>query len=203
MTKLNSNSEKDANRFELWKRKFVKLFIVLFAIVLVVDTGPAQFSPIPLARQWLSPVLNRLGLWQGEWPLFAPEPKLNNAWLSADIHGPDSEFRSWNSTFWFEESSWAKFYRFRHMNYEVQMPFSSPEAIEDFADCVARQVIGEGVAPIPDSELAAQDPGSMWTLELSRNSMNLTLPGDGSLPSRDETAWVLNSRTLVTRYYKQ
>ncbi|MCA9128630.1 MAG: hypothetical protein KDB22_16195 [Planctomycetales bacterium] len=183
-------------------RPAIRLFALVWFVALAIDVSPGQFAWCVAAKRWLSPVLNRIGLWQGEWPLFAPDPILNNAWLSADLYAPDSTLQTWNSTYWGTEGTWDKFYRFRHMNYDIRIAFAKKPVIEDFADFVARQMIGPSARPVQlAGSSTTQTEAKTWTLNLYRNVLNLSLPQDGTLPRPEEATWISSSQLLVTRSY--
>ena len=57
------------------KRYFLNAFIALVVAVIAIDTLPQSPGAI---RRGLTPVLTRLGVNQGYWDLFAPEPDRAN-----------------------------------------------------------------------------------------------------------------------------
>ncbi|MEZ6136484.1 MAG: hypothetical protein R3C53_16435 [Pirellulaceae bacterium] len=82
------------------KRWAIRLFVLTMFGIIAIETlprrinwssQPVEFGPVQDAKAMISPFTCQTGLWQGEWPLFAPDPILNNAWLSAEIHDPDGK----------------------------------------------------------------------------------------------------------------
>jgi hypothetical protein len=146
-----------------------------------------------------SAALGRVGLWQGQWTLFAPNPKINNAWLAAEVYRPDgTQHEFWSSTYWADTSGWERFRGFRHINYNNRIQTQGQQAANDLADYLARRLIGPTAVPID----VDQPLDSRWRLVLSRNELNLSLPDNGQLPTRDETLWISTSQNLTVREYQ-
>ncbi len=202
------------------QRAAVRIFFLLFAGVIIIDTAPSTWAWMRPAKQFVCPALNYCGLWQGQWTLFAPNPKLNNAWLSAEIYRPDgTQQEVWNSTYWANSTGWKRFVGYRRMLYAIRMAAIDSRAANDFADYLARQLISPTARPInadasnPAAEslgefrnatsesTEASEPTTTWRLVLSRNQLNLVLPDDGSLPKRDETLRISSSKNLAVREY--
>ena len=140
-----------------WRRVAVRSFFVVFATVVLIDIAPRNWPWMRPVKQVVCPPLNYCGLWQGQWTLFAPNPILNNAWLSAEIYRPDgSQQEVWNSTYWANSSGWERFVGFRRMNYRNRLATASPEAVNDLADYLARQLISPTAHPVehPVAEVA-------------------------------------------------
>ncbi len=208
-SELTPDSE-PRNPVARWKRWGVRVFFIAFVIVLVIDTAPATLVGIAPAKVYLWPLLNRVGLWQGQWTLFAPNPRINNAWLSAEVYRPDSsQPEYWNSIYFAGTSTWERFSGFRHINYNNRIQTQGPEALADLSDYLARQLISPTARPVValeakigehSSEPVSQLPN--WRIVLSRNELNVSLPDDGTLPTRDETLWISSSQNLSIREYQ-
>lgn len=178
------------------KRRLVRLFFCLFLIALVADASPDELPGAGYAKQLLVPLLNRTGLWQGQWTLFAPNPKINNAWISAEVYAPDgTQSAFWNSTYWSETSTWQRFTGFRHINYNNRIQTQGKRAADDLADFLARSLI-------TPTAVATTDRQDTRRLVLSRTELNVVLPDDGTLPNRDETMWISTSQNLTVREYQ-
>ncbi len=189
-----------------WRRAAARSFFALFAVVVLVDVAPRSWAWVQPIKQAVCPQLNYYGLWQGQWTLFAPSPILNNAWLSAEVYRPDgSQQEVWNSTYWANSNSWERFVGFRQMNYRNRMGAASPEAANDLADYLARQLISPTARPVERAaaEFARTvgDPPHRWRLVLTRSQLNIVLPDDGTLPVRDQTIWISSSKNLAVREY--
>lgn len=189
-----------------WRCMAVRIFFVVFATVVAIDIAPRKWTWLRPVKQVVCPPLNYFGLWQGQWALFAPNPILNNAWLSAEVYRPDgSQQEVWNSTYWANSNGWDRFVGFRRMNYGNQMAAADPGAANDLADYLARLLISPTARPVehPVAE-AAESVGpsqSTWRLVLTRSQMNIVLPDDGTLPARDQTLWISSSKNLAVREY--
>lgn len=134
----------------------------------------------------LSAALQRVGLSQGEWKMFAPNPVINNGWYSAEIRSLSGEVAHWDSPIWAGKNGWDKFVNFRQMNYYNRLPSprNSP-ATFDLADYLARK----------RSYPAA-------SITLYRNQFQINMPEDGSLPSREETIWTFSTVSIVNQNYQ-
>ncbi|MCA9133815.1 MAG: hypothetical protein KDA45_11700 [Planctomycetales bacterium] len=187
------------------RRQIVRCFALLILLVIAIDTSPDVHAWLRQAKVKMAPVVRRPGLWQGQWPLFAPNPVLNNAWISAEITSPDGELTFWNSPYWGDTGSWEKFYRFRYLNYYNRLPSQNPLAIEEFADFLARTLISPTAHPVDfalDADATTAPSAPTWKMSLFRSKLNFTLPEDGSLPSRDEILWIASSKNLTVRAYR-
>ena len=84
----------------------INTFIATIVAILVIDALPQ--SPLGL-QMLLRPVLARLGIGQGPWTLFAPDPDRMNLRLRADITYRDGERRTWVMPDWRKVSAWEMF----------------------------------------------------------------------------------------------
>ena len=195
------------------QRTWIRCFAAITLIAVAIDTAPEWKFVTPL-QEFLRPALNVTGLWQGDWPLFAPNPVINNGWISAEFYAQSSQSPmlasdgkplSWNSPIWSEFNSWTKFYRFRHINYFNRAAHRGQNVIDDLADFVARTELGPDfhfVETVPeDGRLVVAS--SPIELRLSMNRLQIVLPDDGSLPSPEETIWMSVSSNLTLRKYSQ
>ncbi|WP_145077883.1 hypothetical protein [Aureliella helgolandensis] len=188
------------------RRIAVRWFVGVCALWIAIETLPTSVPGIQRLKDLLSPISNRCGVWQGEWPLFAPNPVLNNAWLTAEITAPDGTKEYWNSTYWATASSWEKFIHFRHVNYGNRIASAGRAAVDDFCDYIARQEISSSATP-ESNELNARDAESAgtamagWTVTLFRDQMTMPPLLESELPPREEIAWISVSRPLTSRRY--
>lgn len=167
------------------RRVAVRLFTISIILVMLLDTLPHNWLWLTPAQNRLTSLLNRVGLWQGEWPLFAPDPIVNNGGLSADLYLADGTQLLWNSRSWARASTWQKFVGFRHVNYynRVALPRYTPAA-DDFVDYLVRQT---------------DDPVAQ--IKLYQNKMTFVPLEGGSLPARDELPWNFSSQLVARRSY--
>ena len=73
---------------------------VIIIEVLPYNFRGKQIGSTNYVKECIAPATRFAGLWQGEWPLFAPNPGINNSWISAEIEAPTGELECWNSTYW-------------------------------------------------------------------------------------------------------
>jgi len=83
----------------------VNTFIAAFLLIVFVDMLPQ--SPLAL-RLAIVPVVTRLGIQQGQWTLFAPDPDRVNTRLKAEITYRDGERREWVGPDWRHVSATEK-----------------------------------------------------------------------------------------------
>src|SRR5882672_8245636 len=83
----------------------VNTLIAAILLVVVIDTLPQMPSAVRLA---LMPLIVRLGINQGTWGLFAPEPDRINTRLRAEITYRDGERREWHGPDWRQITRWDK-----------------------------------------------------------------------------------------------
>ena len=67
------------------KRAAIRWFVAIVGVCIAMDTIPRERFPVPGFQDWLHRQLDRLGLSQGSWPLFAPNPVLNNGLVVAEV----------------------------------------------------------------------------------------------------------------------
>jgi hypothetical protein len=81
----------------------VNTFIAAVLLILVIDTLPQSPFAMHIA---IRPLLIRLGIHQGAWTLFAPDPDRMNTRLRAEITYRDGERRKWIGPDWRRRSAW-------------------------------------------------------------------------------------------------
>jgi hypothetical protein len=167
-------------------RRAVRCFVLLIIAVMLIDSAPQSWSWLGGPKRAVSVVLNRIGLWQGEWAMFAPDPVLNNGWFTADIQHTDGTASQLNSPYWIQSSSRDKFLRFRYLNYFNRLPAPYYQsARDDYADYLARK------SRVP-----------VESVKLYHTRVRLIMPEDGSLPKRDEADWMFSSEIVAKRTYQ-
>ena len=86
----------------------------------------------PATPEWLSwrprIVADALGLWQGTWGMFTPNPDSDNHRLRAVIEYYDDVWIEWTSPVFREQSQWERFVGYRRSEYidEVRTTFNEP-----------------------------------------------------------------------------
>lgn len=132
------------------------MLVIVFATVVAIDALPDRWMANSSIRRNTRSGLGWLGLAQGEWSLFAPNPAMRKGYLVGEVKDHEGNTAVWKSPDWSEESVTNKFLRFRHLNY-YQRVVLHPGASIDLADYLHRS--------IPDRETV--QPGVRWTEELT------------------------------------
>lgn len=168
------------------KRNFIKLFFAVLVAVMALDATPWNVLPSDKPKELLGEVTNRAGIWQGQWMMFAPNPSVNNLWLTANVYSKDGTPQDgWTSPYWPTESGWKKFHHFRYMNFynRLNLP-QNRVAVQDFAEFLAEELATKHEY---DSEIE---------IEMQSNSYQMISPEPGLLPSEDELVWVAKTVQL-------
>ena len=128
-------------------RRILNAFLAATVIVITIDTLPQ--SP-PALQRAVTPLLVRLGINQGPWNLFAPEPDRTNTRISAEITYRDGEQRTWQAPDWSRASAWDKWVRHRHVEWYDHTPsYKHGQMYEAWCGHIAR-------AARPDMDAADQ-----------------------------------------------
>jgi hypothetical protein len=140
-TQARVDGNQEASPIRVIKAKALCLFQGLLLLILLIG-GLPNFHPAQKAlREMLDPLIDALGLWQGQWELFAPDPDSINVRVVAVVEFEDGETAQWRSPEWQEMSVAAKFRHFRMAEY-VDGIRKDPNrgAWPALANWVARQV---------------------------------------------------------------
>ena len=128
----------------------VNAFIALILLLLVIDTVPQ--SPGAL-RLGIGPLMWKLGIHQGLWTLFAPDPDRTNTRLKAEITYRDGERREWKGPDWRAVSAWDKWVGHRRREFLDHVPLSnSGPALEPWCRWLARHERPD----LPDADRGAE-----------------------------------------------
>jgi hypothetical protein len=100
----------------------VNAFIATFLALVTIDMLPQAPSALQLA---VAPLMVRLGIHQGLWNLFAPDPDRTNTHLRADITYRDGQRRQWDGPDWRQTSAWQKWAGHRHREWFDHLPLQS------------------------------------------------------------------------------
>ena len=84
----------------------INAFIAAMLAILAIDALPQTPVGVQLLIQ---PTLTRLGIYQGTWTLFAPDPDRTNTRLRAEITYRDGERATWTMPDWRKVSAWEMF----------------------------------------------------------------------------------------------
>lgn len=118
--------------------RLLRILVGVWLIVVCIDAFPFWNA----ARETLDPVLDKTGLWQGPWNLFAPEPDRVNVRVGATIHYADGGMTQWRSPDWQNLSGLDRFLRFRDMEWvDGIRTDDNSGAWDDFARYLGRTAV--------------------------------------------------------------
>jgi len=95
-------------------RTLHNLFIFALLFLLLVDALPCTHDGHKRVKDFIDPVVDRLGLWQGNWRLFAPDPDHMNTWVEAKVTFSDGSIWRWETPDWRKRGHLEKFVQGRH-----------------------------------------------------------------------------------------
>lgn len=190
------------------KKNAIRILALLFCIGVAIDAIPESYSWAPGLKAWVHPTLRSLGLSQGDWPLFAPNPVINNGVLVAEVTDAVGKPGTWTSIDWQTASVWTKFHRFRHMNYLQRLPHNHLAA-NDFADYLlvsipARESAVGSVRWGPENQMLDPAPleSPMRDIKLYHYRNTMVIEQGQGLPALDQTQWSTQIRFLIRREAK-
>ena len=190
------------------RRIGIPCFVFVFTVAVAIDAFPESWGiKIPI-RSDVNRALGWLGLQQGDWPLFAPNPLIREGIVVGEILDASGNTAVWTSTDWAKASVWEKFYRFRHLNYD-QRVVRNPDASKDLADYLQRS-IPEREQAIPtirwaeDDEPLMSDPiqPPIRRVGLYHHLQRMILTPDEPRPRHADIVWGKNIEFLVRRDYE-
>lgn len=100
-----------------FNRKLFYAALIGIGGVMLIDAIPQYTRLHGEAKKWVDPALDKTGLWQGSWELFAPTPDHLNVKLRAVIQWEDGSQSTWSQPNWHTMSPWQKMRYFREMSY--------------------------------------------------------------------------------------
>ena len=122
-----------------FQRKLTNIFLLSYLGLTLIDCLPQLSNAHRRLKLKIDPILDVTGLWQGEWPLFAPGVDRVNSRLSAEITLTDGKTLLWNSPEW-QKLSWVdRFLQFRHAEYLDNLTARDNRAAQvEFLEYLAR-----------------------------------------------------------------
>lgn len=185
----------------------VRFFVLAMIVSILLETIPSFLTVFNPVKKPVNRILQHLGLAQGDWPLFAPNPVLNNGTVEADILDDKQQHFRWRSPDWSTQSVSEKFFMFRQMNYFQRLP-RNHLACQDFADYLLQAIPSkETVTPALQFAPIPTDDSQSVTLPLRQVNLyharlQMELLDDEVLPSYADTIWSCQINFLVQRNAK-
>jgi hypothetical protein len=190
------------------RRLVIAAGTMLFAAAIAIDTLPESMTLSLPFRSAVHRALGRLGIQQGDWPLFAPNPRIRTGILVAEVFDHAGNNALWTSTDWSRASVWDKFVGARHLNY-TQRVMRDNEACIDLVDYLRRSIpdrepVTAGLRWTEDFQPQASLPidGPLREISLYHHLQRIVLSPGEPLPSQSEIIWTEKSTFLVKRVYE-
>ncbi len=168
-----------------------RTLFLLIAGVMILDVVPPEWVYWQWVKDANSRLTNSLGIWQGQWPLFAPNPVLNNGGVLAELHWDNGDKTTWESPVWGRTSPAQRFVQFRTMNFYDRLV--TPKfylARFDFADYLYRQ----------SSSSSHQGP-IVTQIQLLSLRKKMVIDEEDPFPLREETMWMNQTENLAEKSY--
>ena len=116
----------------------INAFIAAIVAFMLIDSLPQSPQAVQLAIQ---PVVQRIGVHQGPWSMFAPEPDRLNLRMRAEIKYRDGQTAEWHSPEWRSQSLGERWTRHRHQEFgETIMMQEAAPALEAWTRHLARSL---------------------------------------------------------------
>jgi hypothetical protein len=96
------------------RRHATNAFGLVLMVLLAQDALPGASEGRQAIRRVFAPLLYPLGLFQGDWKLFAPEPDRVNTWIEARVTFSNGQTTVWTSPDWRNLSWHEELLRGRH-----------------------------------------------------------------------------------------
>ncbi len=183
---IDSRDSHESERPHGGRRFAIRWFVVVVSAVMAFDVYPSEFFAWPDLKRKFNQSLSLVGLEQSQWRLFAPDPGLHAWWFEAEIDFHTEPSIKWVSPQWPLETNWAKFYRFRELNYYDRLGQTpNEEALNDFTHWIRQQQ----VAPEKVSKI------TVYKIE------KVLLSSSTGFPTPDETMWTFSRLRVAHREY--
>jgi len=123
-----------------WNRSLVYAGMTVLACFVIIDAAPQYTLLHGKLKEWADPVLDKTGLWQGSWELFAPTPDHVNVRIGARLAWKDGTRSTWYQPDWHSMSPFEKARNFRRMSYfDGLWRTSNAGALEPFCQHLAAE----------------------------------------------------------------
>lgn len=149
--------------------------------LMIVDGLPSVGKAHDRLRRVIDPVLDKSGLWQGGWELFAPEPDRVNVMVTAVVTYVDGTSRVWRSPDWTSMTPWEKFRHFRFMEYVDGV---RRDAASGAWGALARHAAWEVGGAEPPASVALWRHWTVIAAPDSRKRSRLVAPRHGAIERR-------------------
>lgn len=181
----------------------IRIFLLCMMAAISIDTLPSYLATYVPIRKPINTLLNTIGIGQGDWPLFAPNPVINNGTLIAEIQDQENHRFQWSSPDWSKQTVWYKFHQFRQMNFYHRLP-RHPLACRDMANYLCGAIpTQQPITPMADFTQASENVAPplfvppIRELNLYNAQFKLVPPDDATLPQAEDIFWSYQMRPLI------
>ena len=124
-----------------YKRYAANAFIAAILVLSLIDGLPEFGATHRRLKALIDPLMDKTGLWQGSWQLFAPEPQKYTIRLTAKIDYDEGHSTFWQSPDWSDMSILKRFTTFRMQEYVDYLGNrENAAALPALADYLARTI---------------------------------------------------------------
>lgn len=187
----------------------IRVFVLLFSIVVAVDVAPDSWVSHSTFQRHLRLGLECLGIAQGEWSLFAPNPGMRTGFIVGEVLDREGNSAVWKSPDWSREGVVTKFFKFRHLNYYQRVVLSQDASI-DLADYLHRSIpnqetVEPGIRLTETLNIVSSDPlvPPVSRVNLYHHHPLINLSYEEPIPAPSERVTSETDRFLVKRDYLQ
>ncbi|MDA0659426.1 MAG: hypothetical protein O2931_13380 [Planctomycetota bacterium] len=116
------------------------LFILSFLVLILIDGFPSVGLFHSRAKDWIDPIIDVTGIWQGGWSVFAPRINRDNYHIEARIEYSKGHVADWRTPHWRDISVWENLCSYREMKFGEHLSQVEYTAIRpDFAQYLSRK----------------------------------------------------------------
>lgn len=136
------------------KRHLRNGLVLLFVAVMMIDALPSCHLAHSKLKAELDPALDKAGLWQGTWNLFAPDVNKLNTCVTAEFTTASGRTYLWRSPDPAKMGPWTKFWNFRWLEYYDSIRNDSSEAA--WPDLIAWLSQQSNVVPLGEEVISVR-----------------------------------------------
>ncbi len=172
-------------------RVLIRVFVLAMTFVMLLDITPWGTLPSDLPKKCLVQLTCRLGIEQGQWTMFAPNPAMRTCWWTAEITDSRGNREDWAAPYWAISDGRQKFLQYRHMIFDDRLSWPNYHpATTDFANYLAR------TSGCGDANLTAAEKSKIKVV-LYSNTLDLIPPDDGHMPTPDNITFLAASEAIA------
>lgn len=126
------------------QKSLTNSLIIGILFLIITDSLPETSLVHRHLKKTIDPFLDKVGIWQGTWQLFAPDVDKINQRFMAEITFSDQSKGVWYSPNWSQLSIKDRFLKFRQMEYYDSIYYTNnKKSWEAFANYLSRTIIAD------------------------------------------------------------